>query len=64
MVDEFTTTCAICAYHHYNCEFESRSWRDGFLLELRFPPPIKTDITEIVLKVALSMINLTKSNKK
>jgi hypothetical protein len=23
----FTTTCAISAYHHYSCEFESRSWR-------------------------------------
>jgi len=20
----FSTTCAICAYHNYNCEFESR----------------------------------------
>jgi hypothetical protein len=23
----FTTTCAISAYHHWSCEFESRSWR-------------------------------------
>ena len=23
----FTTACAISAYHHYSCEFESRSWR-------------------------------------
>ena len=23
----FTTTCAISAYHHYSCEFVSRSWR-------------------------------------
>ena len=22
----FTITCAISAYHNYNCEFESRSW--------------------------------------
>jgi len=22
----FTTTCAISAYHHWSCEFESRSW--------------------------------------
>jgi hypothetical protein len=26
MVVGFTTTCAICTYHHC-CEFESRSWR-------------------------------------
>ena len=23
----FTTTCAISAYHHQSCEFESSSWR-------------------------------------
>ena len=28
MVVGFTTTCAISAYHHLSCEFESRSWRD------------------------------------
>ena len=27
MVVGFTTTCAITAYHHYNREFEPRSWR-------------------------------------
>ena len=27
MVVGFTTTYAISAYHHYGCEFESRSWR-------------------------------------
>jgi len=27
MVVEFTTTCAISAYHHWCCEFESRSGR-------------------------------------
>jgi hypothetical protein len=27
MVVEFTTTCAIGAYHHQSCEFESYSWR-------------------------------------
>jgi hypothetical protein len=27
MVVGFTTTCAISAYHHYSCEFESHSWR-------------------------------------
>ena len=55
MVVGFTTTYAISAYRY--CEFESRSWRSvqhyvikfvsdfrqvgGFLLVLRFPPPIK-----------------------
>ena len=28
MVLVFTTKKAISAYHHWNCEFESRSWRD------------------------------------
>ena len=27
MVVEFTTTCAIVAYHHLSCEFEPHSWR-------------------------------------
>jgi len=26
MVDGFTSTCAISSYHHWGCEFESRSW--------------------------------------
>ena len=30
MVVGFTTTCAISAYHHQRCEFDSRSWRDVF----------------------------------
>ena len=53
----FTTTYAISAYHHWCCEFESRSGRGvqhfvikffsdllqvgGFLRVLRFPPTIK-----------------------
>ena len=57
MVLGFTTTCAIGAYHHWCCEFESQSGRclqhyvikfvsdlrqvSGFLLVLQFPPPIK-----------------------
>jgi hypothetical protein len=28
MVVEFTTICAISAYHHKSCEFETSSWRD------------------------------------
>jgi hypothetical protein len=27
MVVEFTTTCAIIAYHHLSCELEPHSWR-------------------------------------
>jgi hypothetical protein len=27
MVVEFTTTCAIIAYHHLSYEFEPHSWR-------------------------------------
>ena len=27
MVVQFTATCTISAYHHWCCEFESRSWR-------------------------------------
>jgi len=27
MVVRFTTTYAISVYHHWFCEFESRSWR-------------------------------------
>jgi hypothetical protein len=27
MVVGFTTTCVISTYHHWNCEFEPRSWR-------------------------------------
>jgi hypothetical protein len=61
MVVGLTTTYAICAYHHWCCEFESRSGRGvqhyvikfvvylwqvgGFLGVLRFPPPIKLTAT-------------------
>jgi len=61
MLVEFTTTCAISAYHHLYCEFESRSGRGahhyvitfvsdlrqvgGFLRVLRFPSPIKLTVT-------------------
>ena len=57
MIAGLTTTCAISTYHHWCCEFESRSERDvpyyvikfvsdlqqvpGFLWVLRFPPLIK-----------------------
>jgi len=56
-----TTTYAISAYHHWCCEFESRSGRGvqhyvikfvidlrqigGFLRVLRFPQPIKLTAT-------------------
>ena len=35
MVVEFTPTYAISSYHHYSCEFESRSWRDVLDTTLR-----------------------------
>jgi hypothetical protein len=57
----FTTTSAISAYHHWCCDFESRSGRgvqhyaikfvsdlrqvSGFLQVLRFLPPIKLTTT-------------------
>jgi hypothetical protein len=61
MVVGCTTTYAISAYHHWCCEFESRSRRGvqhyvitivsdlrqvgGFHWVLRFPPPIKLTAT-------------------
>jgi len=30
MVVGFTTTCAISVYLHFNCKFETRSWRVVF----------------------------------
>ena len=63
MVVGFTTTYVISAYHHWCCEFESRSERGvkhyvikfvsdlrqvgGFPRVLRFPPPIKLTATTI-----------------
>ena len=48
---------------HYVIKFVSNLWQvDSFLWVLWFPPPIKADchdITEILLKVALSSINQT-----
>ena len=61
MVVGFTTTYAICEYHHWCCGLESQSGRGvhhyvikfvsilrqvgGFLRVLRFPPPIKLSAT-------------------
>ena len=78
MVVGFTTTYATSAYHHWCCEFESRSGRGVQHYVIKFVnwlatgrwftsgPPVsstnKTDrhnITEIVLKVALSTIKET-----
>ena len=73
MVVWITNTCSV--YHHWCCEFESRSGRcttlcekvsnsrpvGGFLGVLRFPPPIKLiDITDILLKVVLNTIKPTR----
>jgi hypothetical protein len=70
MVDEFTTTCAIVAYHHLNCEFEPHSWRGvldktlchkvcqrlatGLWISLGTPISATKVVTEIFLKVVLS----------
>jgi hypothetical protein len=61
MLVGFTTIYALSAYHHWCCEFESRSGQGvqqyvinfvsdlrqvgGFLQVLRFPPPIKLTST-------------------
>jgi hypothetical protein len=51
MVVGFTTTYAISTYHHWCCEFESRSERGvqqyviKFVSYLRFPSPIKLTAT-------------------
>jgi hypothetical protein len=71
MVVGFTITYAISAYHHYYCEFESRSWRgildttlcdkacQWFSADTPVSSTNKTDrrdITEILLKVLLNTI--------
>jgi len=74
MVVGFTTTYAISAYHHWSCEFESRSGRSDkvcqWLATCRWfspdPPvsstnkPDRHDRTEILLEVALNTIKQTK----
>jgi hypothetical protein len=61
MIVEFTTTYPVSAYHHWCCEFESRSGRGAqhyvikfvsdlrqvgcFIRVLRFPPTIKLTAT-------------------
>jgi len=72
MVIGFIITFSISAYHHYRCEFESRSGEAysiqhyviKFVSDLGFPvsSTYKSDghnITEILLKVALNTITLT-----
>ena len=72
----FTTTCTISAYHNQSCEFEPCSWQgvlDTTLCDKVcqwlaagwwFSPgtPVSsTNKTEILLKVALSTINLNQT---
>jgi hypothetical protein len=70
MVVEFTTTCAIIAYHHLSCEFEPHSWRgvlektlcdqsfsvtcDRSVISLGTPISATKVVTEIFLKVVLN----------
>jgi hypothetical protein len=68
MVVGYTTTYAINAYHHWCCEFKSRSGRlcDEVCHWVSPGPPVSStnktdchDITEILLKVVLNTIKLT-----
>ena len=70
MVVEFTTTCAIIAYHYLSCEFEPHSWRGildktlcdkvcqllatGLWISLGTPISATKVVTEIFLKVVLN----------
>jgi len=72
MVVRFRTTYAISVYHHWCCEFESRSGRGAqhyvimfvsdlrqvgdFLRVLRFPPPTKLTATKYCWKWYLTNI--------
>jgi hypothetical protein len=80
MVVGFTTTNAISTYHHWCCEFESRSGRgvqhyeikfvsdlrqNGvFLRVLLFPPPIKLDCHDITEILLKVALNTIKQTNK
>jgi len=70
MVVGFTTTYAISSYHHWCCEFESRSGRGVQHYVIKFDRSVvfsgssinktdRHDITAILLKVALNTIKQT-----
>jgi hypothetical protein len=79
MVVGFTTTYAISAYHHWCCEFESRSgqsvqhyvikfvrdlWQvSGFLRVLWFPPPIKLTATITEILLKVALNTIKQINK-
>ena len=70
MVVEYTTICAIVAYHYLSCEFEPHSWRGvlektlcdkvcqglatGLWNSLGTPISATKVVTEIFLKVVLN----------
>jgi hypothetical protein len=54
----FTNTYAISAYHHWCCEFESRSGRGVQHYVIKFVSDLRHDIAEILL-MALSTIKQT-----
>ena len=64
MVVGFTTTCTISAYHPKSCEFEPRKlfatgrWFSSGTPVSSTNKTDRHDMTEILLKVALSTINL------
>ena len=74
MVVWFTTTYAISAYHHWWCEFESRSGHyvikfvsdlrqvGGFLWVLWFPPPINLHWLPWLIDWLILVLNATFSN--
>ena len=70
MIVGFTTTCAISTYHHWSCEFEARPG-ETFPTGRWFSPNTSVsstnktdrhDITGILLKVALNIINQPNNN--
>jgi hypothetical protein len=80
MVVGFTTTCVNSAYHHWCCEFESRSGRGeyyyvikcfsdlrqvgSFLRVLQLPPPMKTDRHDITEILLRVALNTIKQPNK
>ena len=61
MVVGITITYAIGAYHHLRCALEARSGEVHSIQHyvIKFVSDLRHDITEILLKVALSTITLT-----
>ena len=64
MVVEFTTTCAIAAYHPLSCEFEPHSWRGALDKTLCDIKQLNMyDFVKIIFKVSNITSNLTHKMK-